>query len=101
MLFCGPRSKHRSSKLNITCNDTMLAQIDTVKYLGVKLDEHLTFTSHVDKLCRKVKSRSGVLWRMKSYISEQLAHDLYSSLIHPHFGYADIIYDACSQQNVI
>ncbi len=36
---------------------------------------------------------------MRSFISEQLALDLYKSLIHPHFSYADIIYDACSQQN--
>ena len=34
---------------------------------------------------------------MRSFISESLAKDLYQTMIHPHFSYADIIYDACSQ----
>ena len=75
----------------------MLTQVAQAKYLGVELDEHLQFNCHVNKLCGKVKSGADLLWRMRSFISESLAKDLYLSLIHPHFSYADIIYDACSQ----
>ena len=55
MLFCGPRSKHRGSTLHISCSDHILSQIDTVQFLGVELDEHLTFSTHIGKRCRKVK----------------------------------------------
>ena len=61
------------------------------------MDEHLNFERHVNKLCSKVSARTGILWRMRSFISEGLAKELYNSLIDPHFGYADIIYDACNQ----
>ncbi len=40
-----------------------------------------------------------MLWRMRSFISETLAKELYTSLIHPHFMYGDIVYDACTQQS--
>ncbi len=100
MLFCGSRSKHRNSKLNIRLNadddEEVLDQVPHAKYLGVELDEHLSFENHVNKLCSKVSARTGILWRMRSFISEGLAKELYNSLIHPHFGYADIIYDACN-----
>ncbi len=36
---------------------------------------------------------------MCSFILESIAKDLYTSLIHPHFNYGDIIYDACTQQD--
>ena len=32
---------------------------------------------------------------MRGFISEELALDLYNSMIHPHFSYADVVYDAC------
>ena len=101
MLFSGSRSKHRNGVIKVPVGantDEVLTQVSTVKYLGVELDEHLTFVDHVDKLCRKIKSRTGVLWRMRHFINENLAKDLYLSLIHPHFNYADVVYDACNQQ---
>ena len=99
MLFSGSRSKLKGETLdvNIPGGNNVLEQVDQVKYLGVHLDEHLTFQQHVDKLCSKVRSRSGVLWRMRSFISEELAKELYQTMVHPHFSYADIIYDASNQ----
>ncbi len=101
MVFSGSRSKHKNAEINVKLDadtDETLQQVKTFKYLGVELDEHLTFDNHIEKLCRKVKSRAGILWRMRPFISESLARDLYISLIHPHFTYGDIIYDACSIQ---
>ena len=93
MLFSGSRSRHRNGKLNVLTSrydDTVLEQVTCTKYLGVELDEHLTFVDHIvdhiDKLCRKIKSRTGILWRMRHFINENLANDLYQSLIHPHFN---------------
>ncbi len=34
---------------------------------------------------------------MRNVIPEELALDLYQSLIHSHFTHADIIYDGCNQ----
>ena len=102
MLLCGSRSRHRDAKLNInvrTDSNETLTQVSQAKFLGVELDEHLSFDQHIDKRCGKVRSRSGILWRMRTFIPESLAHDLYTRLIHPHVTYADIVYDACSQQS--
>ncbi len=87
MLFCGSRSKYRDGELHVSANnvdlDQDLDQVDSVKYLGIELDSHLSFNNHIDKLCKKVKSRACILWRMRSFISESLAKELYTSLIHP------------------
>ncbi len=102
MLFSGSRSKHKNGTLNVPTNASdgrVLKQVACTKYLGVELDEHMSFVDHIDKLCRKIKSRTGILWRMRHFINESLAKDLYQSLIHPHFNYADVIYDACNHQS--
>ena len=65
-------------------------------FMGMWLDPILSFDVHVDKICAKVKTRTGILWRMRNFISKSLASNLYSSLIHPHFIFGDTIYDGCS-----
>ena len=72
MLFSGSRSRHKDASLEITTgtgSDENLTQVHTVKYLGVELDEHLSFERHMDKLCGKVKARTVILWQMRSFIS--------------------------------
>ena len=70
-------------------------QVDSFKYLGVTLDTHLDFKKHVSKICAKVTQRTGLLWRIQGCIGLNLAKDLYTSLIDPHFQYCSFIYDSC------
>ena len=67
------------------------------KYLGVTLDCHLTFTQHIRNICSKVSQHTGLLWRIRSLISQPLAKQLYVSLIEPYFLYLDYVYDGCNK----
>ncbi len=97
MLFCSSRSMYRDSQLNLKqpIGNGTVVQTEEYKYLGIWLDPQLNFKTHVNKTCAKVKSRTGLLWRMRNVISQSLAMDLYQSLIEPHFTYGDMIYDGC------
>ena len=95
MLFSSSRNPLKNVPLNIKQprENTHVEQCTEYKYLGIWLDPHLTFEHHMRKICSKVKARTGILWRMRPYIGQPLAYDLYSSLIEPHFTFGDIIYD--------
>ncbi len=97
MLFSSNRFRDKDKNLIIEeprhSTGLSIEQVPNYKYLGVWLDPHLTFEAHMNAICRKVKSRTYILRRMRSYISENLALDLYHSLIAPHYLYADIVYD--------
>ncbi len=67
------------------------------KYLGVVLDPHLTFRLHAEHISKKCKQRVSMLWRMRNFISENLALSLYNSLIKPVFTYCDFVYDGCGK----
>ncbi len=101
MLFSHTRFKEKQQPLCIapsSPDSPQIEQVSNYKYLGVYLDQHLTFSYHLDKLGRKIKSRTFILNRMRNFISQNLAGDLYRSLIEPHFMYADIVYDAATKQ---
>ena len=70
--------------------------VNCYQYLGIELDSHLKFNKHVDYLKRKLYVKMKSLGRIKQFISNDLALDLYRSLILPHIDYGDMIYDAMS-----
>ena len=45
---------NRKNALDIKIRETILAKISTVKFLGVMLDENLTFKDHVNKVTRNI-----------------------------------------------
>ena len=100
MLLCGRRSRLKNDSLAISIDDEHVECVTEMKYLGLIVDRHLTFEQHVTKLCSKVSSRTGLLWRVRSYIPGELALTLYNSLIYPHLLYANFILDGCSKGTI-
>ena len=49
-----------------TSNGCILEQVETAKLLGLDLDSEMTFTCHVENLCKKLSKWIGVLNRIKS-----------------------------------
>ena len=93
MLFCGNRSTMKHETLSISVNNTPIENVDEMKYLGMTLDRHLSFDKHVNKVCGKVASRTGLLWRICGFIDFELAKTIYMSLIYPHFLYGNFLLD--------
>ena len=96
MLFSHPRSNHRNELLKVNLNNRELENVTRFKYLGVLLDNHLNFQDHIKAVKGKVDMKTGLLWRIRTFISQDLALQLYKSLIAPHFAYCCHIYDGCS-----
>ncbi len=97
MLLCGRHSRLKSEELYISIDGNAVECVSEMKYLGLIVDRHLSFKQHVNKLCAKISSRTGLLWRIRSFINNDLAHILYNSLIYPHLLYANFILDRCSK----
>ena len=96
MMFCNSRSNHKDVSLSINMNDPPVEEVSDFKYLGLNVDKHLNFEYHAEKIANKVKACTATLWRCRSFITLDLAKDLYSSLIEPHFVYCCSHYDGCS-----
>ncbi len=100
ILFTSNRSRYKGEKLKLALAGEQIIQTDCVKYLGLYLDPHLNFDFHVKKLCSKINVRTKLLWRIRNFITQDLALSLYRSLIEPHFGYCSFILEGCAQSNI-
>ena len=56
-------SNHKNG-IEIRIRDSILTKVSTVKFLGVTLDEHLTFNDHVKNVTTKISKSVGVMRRL-------------------------------------
>ena len=78
----------------IKINGAPLQIVPTYKYMGVTLDNTLSFDSHVKSTLSMVAFKTNLLARIRKYMNENVALKIYKSMILPYFDYGDVIYNA-------
>lgn len=68
------------------------------KYLGILLDDTLTFKAHIENLVRKLKLKLGFLFRNKICFSFHVKKRLVSATFVSILDYADLLYMNASSQ---
>ena len=72
----------------------------TYKYLGILIDENLTFDAHCNHVCTKLASSNYIINRAKNFLPQQSLKTLYYSLVHPHLLYGLPIFSCTSKKNI-
>ena len=75
-------------KLPIACGDTPLKRISCKKLLGVHVDQHLTWKTHVDHVISSSYGTLSVLWRLKNLAPFHVRKHLAESLVLSKVNYA-------------
>lgn len=79
------------SNVDIFMNGTRLDIESEMKYLGIIIDDKLTFGRNISYVCKKVGQRVNVLNRLRNELDVGQKLTLYRSIIEPHFNYCPSI----------
>ena len=90
VLFCGIH-KPINYNMNLLLDNHHLQLSTTVRYLGLRLDQHLSWTAHVDFLATKLRVANGILAKLRYYIPLNTLISIYHALFHSPLSYAAIV----------
>jgi len=76
-------------------NDFQVSQVTTAKSLGVTIDDRLDWSSHIEKVTKKVASGFAVIKRIRHLVPQATSHLIYQAFIQPHFDYCNIVGGNC------
>jgi len=77
---------HAQNK-TIKLNNVTISREKSIKFLGLHLDEHLTWKMHITKLKSKLSSALFVLNKIKNILSCKALKTVYYALFHSHLMY--------------
>ena len=93
-MLVGAHKRHRDNE-NIMFNvsGTQLEKVTEYKYLGLWIDDNLTFHEQRNKIINNVQSKLTLFSKIRSFLTVKAAETVYKSLFLPIIEYADFLYD--------
>ena len=82
------RKNNQLTDFNVKINDKTITRITCVKYLGVFIDDKLTWSNHIACLENKLSRSVGLLYRIRQYLSDSALKSLYLSFVYSHLKFA-------------
>ena len=92
------KSVHMSSQ--ILFDSIALKQVTEVKFLGVYIDEGLTWKSHISNICKKISKSVGIVHRVRFFLSSNTKISLYYTLIYPYLTYCTTVWSSTYVTNL-
>ena len=80
-----------STPYAIVIDQKEVRRVKLVKYLGMIVDDKLTWNQHVDYISSKITRNIGILKRVRHFIPKESLLLLYHTLIEPYFKYCSIV----------
>ena len=79
--------------VKLVLKDQNLKQTDNMKYLGVVIDSHLNWKSHVYYTTKKIKRKIGIISQFRLYVDQKTLINLHYTLICPFLTYGIIVWE--------
>ena len=77
---------------DILINNTPITKVSSTKFLGIIVDDSLTWKDHNTYITNMVSKYTGILFRLKYTLPYHVLFSLYNSLVLPHINYCNLIW---------
>ena len=80
----------------LTLNKIKLPMVNNIKFLGVIIDNTLTWNIHINNVIKKIfKTNKNLIGVSKNLLSTEAKLKIYFAHIHSHLIYANTIWSSC------
>ena len=80
------------SVFTVMIDNLILNHVNTAKFLGITVDEKLTWGPHIKQTATKIAKAVGAINRVKNILPQRLLLSLYYTLVYPHLIYCNIVW---------
>jgi len=84
------KTSKKDTKLSLKMNNIPIEQVRTFTFLGLKVNETLTWKDHIEDVANKISKTIGILSRLKKSLPIKILKMIYSALILPRLHYCNL-----------
>ena len=90
MLFKGKKTV--DAMPDIQMNDEKISCIDRSKFLGVIIDDKLSWIHHIDHICKKISKSIGILYKLQNFLDTKSLINMYYCFVYPYLQYCNEVW---------
>ena len=87
-------------RLTLKFHHTKLFESTKIKYLGLILDNKLSWKPHITELCKKLSRAVGMLYKIRTFCPTSVMRSLYFSLFNSHLSYGLVVWGNASKIDI-
>ena len=81
---------HQTSKpknnIKVILDNVELSRVNKTKFLGVLIDENLTWKDHIDAISKTMSRNIGMINKLKHFVPKRILLSLYYTLVMPYLN---------------
>jgi hypothetical protein len=77
---------------SLVLNNKKIEKVCSCKYLGVIVDENLSFKEHINNVIKKIRQFCGIFYKLRLKIPSVCLKTMYYAFVHSHINYGLEIY---------
>ena len=81
-------------------DNAVIKEVQTTKFLGITIDNKLTWNYHIDNICKTISRNIGIINQVKRFLPKSVLLMLYSSLILPYLNYGVLAWGNAVQTRI-
>lgn len=94
------KNKKINANIELKINNKLIKRNIKEKYLGIVLDNHLTWKPQIEKIKSKLLSLTGALCGNVRCFPKQVRYFIYNSLVKPHIDYLIEVWGTASKSSL-
>ena len=88
MLFHFHQRNVNSFTLKLAINSEPIERVREFNFLCLTIDEHISWTPHIQKISNKISRTIGIMCRLKRFLPTRILKLMYTSLILPYIQFS-------------
>ena len=92
LIIFRPRQRSLPNISPLIIDNNVVELVESTKFLGVYIDQHLTWKTHINVISKKIAKSIGLTYKANFYLHQNSLLLLYYALIYPYLTYCNLIW---------
>lgn len=92
LIIFKPRQRSLPNISPLTLDSHVVELVESTKFLGVYIDQHFTWQTHINVISKKIAKSIGLIYRASFYLLKNSLLSLYYVLIYPYLTYCNLVW---------
>ena len=100
MIFKNKHNNKPDLHFRIEIDDKHIEKVEVTKFLGVLIDNNLSWKAHTNHITKIVSKYNGIIRKVRPFLNKESLHTLYNTLVLPYLTYCTLVWGDKNNANL-